>query len=110
MSPEYRQLFAPEIPINYKVIDPPAGQGVMLLTGSRLALTRLEAGIGFANHIHPATPFDDLAIGVAGLGSFQRGLHFHHCSSCDVPRTSEPKRWANLATRPSEETTFCFPV
>ena len=81
MSPEYRQLFALEIPINYKVIDPGAGQGVTLLTGSRLALTRLEAGIGFTNHIHPATPFDELAIGVAGLGGFQRGQYFHDFSS-----------------------------
>ena len=61
-----------------------SGRGVTRprILGNDSALTRLEAGIGFANHIHPATPFDDLAIGVAGLGSFQRGQYFHHFSSC----------------------------
>jgi len=52
-----------------------------LTLGLDSALTRLEAGIGFANHIHPAAPFDDLAIGMAGLGGLQRGQYFHDFSS-----------------------------
>lgn len=50
---------------------PQDGPGSNFLASTGLSLTSLEAGIGFANHIDPAAPFDDLAIGVAGLGGFQ---------------------------------------
>ncbi len=43
------------------------------MQGASLALTRLEARVGLADHEYLAATADDLAVAVPGLGGFERG-------------------------------------